>query len=81
MLLLQCVLPAGVEFYSSGFNSDDVTTYPRSYPIVLTGIDDLLLNFKWFTRIIFSAFILMSGTKKTIDVEQLRSYNPVLVKA
>ncbi|CAL9164135.1 DENN domain and WD repeat-containing protein SCD1-like isoform X1 [Musa acuminata AAA Group] len=31
-----CVLPAGVEFYSSGFNSDDVTTYPRSYPIVLT---------------------------------------------
>ncbi|KAG6502546.1 hypothetical protein ZIOFF_034830 [Zingiber officinale] len=31
-----CVLPAGVEFYTSGFNSDDVATYPRSYPIVLT---------------------------------------------
>ncbi|XP_010943311.1 DENN domain and WD repeat-containing protein SCD1 isoform X1 [Elaeis guineensis] len=31
-----CVLPAGVEFYSSGFDSNDVSTYPRSYPIVLT---------------------------------------------
>ncbi|XP_074572770.1 DENN domain and WD repeat-containing protein SCD1 [Curcuma longa] len=34
--LSTCVLPAGVEFYTSGFNSDDVATYPRSYPIVLT---------------------------------------------
>ncbi|CAL5362519.1 unnamed protein product [Camellia sinensis] len=31
-----CVLPAGVEFYTSGFNSNDVSTFPRSYPIVLT---------------------------------------------
>lgn len=31
-----CVLPAGVEFYSSGFDSNDVSTFPRSYPIVLT---------------------------------------------
>ncbi|XP_057417026.1 DENN domain and WD repeat-containing protein SCD1 isoform X4 [Lotus japonicus] len=31
-----CVLPAGVEFYSSGFDSSDPSTFPRSYPIVLT---------------------------------------------
>lgn len=31
-----CVLPAGVEFYSSGFDSNNVSTFPRSYPIVLT---------------------------------------------
>ncbi|XVF50627.1 hypothetical protein PTKIN_Ptkin04bG0116900 [Pterospermum kingtungense] len=31
-----CVLPAGVEFYSSGFDSNDPSTCPRSYPIVLT---------------------------------------------
>ncbi|OAY59212.1 DENN domain and WD repeat-containing protein SCD1 isoform X1 [Manihot esculenta] len=31
-----CVLPAGVEFYSSGFDSNDDSTFPRSYPIVLT---------------------------------------------
>ncbi|KAF8399144.1 hypothetical protein HHK36_015009 [Tetracentron sinense] len=31
-----CVLPAGVEFYSSGLDSNDVSTFPRSYPIVLT---------------------------------------------
>ncbi|GAB2292818.1 Scytalone dehydratase [Dionaea muscipula] len=31
-----CVLPAGVEFYTSGFDSNDPSTYPRSYPIVLT---------------------------------------------
>ncbi|WRX17805.1 cDENN domain - like 3 [Theobroma cacao] len=31
-----CVLPAGVEFYSSGFDSNDPSTYPWSYPIVLT---------------------------------------------
>uniref|UniRef100_A0A5B6ZZH0 UDENN domain-containing protein n=1 Tax=Davidia involucrata TaxID=16924 RepID=A0A5B6ZZH0_DAVIN len=31
-----CVLPAGVEFYASGFDSNDVSTFPRSYPIVLT---------------------------------------------
>ncbi|GMH14090.1 hypothetical protein Nepgr_015931 [Nepenthes gracilis] len=34
--LPMCVLPAGVEFYSSGFDSSDSSTYPRSYPIVLT---------------------------------------------
>ena len=37
-LYLQCVLPAGVEFYSSGFDSNDPSTYPRRYPIVLTGM-------------------------------------------
>uniref|UniRef100_A0A7C9F2R3 UDENN domain-containing protein n=1 Tax=Opuntia streptacantha TaxID=393608 RepID=A0A7C9F2R3_OPUST len=31
-----CVLPAGVEFYVSGFEHNDPSTYPRSYPIVLT---------------------------------------------
>ncbi|KAH7511527.1 hypothetical protein FEM48_ZijujUnG0005900 [Ziziphus jujuba var. spinosa] len=31
-----CVLPAGVLFYSSGFDSNDASTFPRSYPIVLT---------------------------------------------
>lgn len=31
-----CVLPAGVEFFSSGYDSNDVLTFPRSYPIVLT---------------------------------------------
>lgn len=31
-----CVLPAGVEFYVSGFDGNDPSTYPRSYPIVLT---------------------------------------------
>ncbi|XP_068651948.1 DENN domain and WD repeat-containing protein SCD1 isoform X2 [Aristolochia californica] len=31
-----CVLPAGVEFYSSGLDHDDPATQPRSYPIVLT---------------------------------------------
>ncbi|KAK6925237.1 cDENN domain [Dillenia turbinata] len=31
-----CVLPAGVEFYSYGFDSNDASTFPRSYPIVLT---------------------------------------------
>ncbi|PIA39685.1 hypothetical protein AQUCO_02600255v1 [Aquilegia coerulea] len=31
-----CVLPAGVEIFSSGHNPNDVSTYPRSYPIVLT---------------------------------------------
>lgn len=36
-VLLQCVLPAGVEFYSSGFDANDALTSPRSYPIVLTG--------------------------------------------
>jgi hypothetical protein len=34
---MQCVLPAGVRIYSSGLDTDDVSTYPRSYPIVLTG--------------------------------------------
>ncbi|KAL3512265.1 hypothetical protein ACH5RR_024982 [Cinchona calisaya] len=31
-----CVLPAGVEFHASGFDSKDPSTFPRSYPIVLT---------------------------------------------
>ncbi|GAB4850614.1 Scytalone dehydratase [Ancistrocladus abbreviatus] len=31
-----CVLPAGVEFYQSGFDSSDPSTHPRSYPVVLT---------------------------------------------
>ncbi|XP_052301877.1 DENN domain and WD repeat-containing protein SCD1 isoform X1 [Populus trichocarpa] len=31
-----CVLPAGVQFYPSGFDADDSSTFPRSYPIVLT---------------------------------------------
>ncbi|KAL3640758.1 Scytalone dehydratase [Castilleja foliolosa] len=31
-----CVLPAGVQFYASGFDSSDPLTFPRSYPIVLT---------------------------------------------
>ncbi|KAK4779371.1 hypothetical protein SAY86_006899 [Trapa natans] len=34
-----CVLPAGVAFYSSGFDSNDPSTFPRSYPIVLTDGD------------------------------------------
>ncbi|KDO41981.1 hypothetical protein CISIN_1g0010392mg, partial [Citrus sinensis] len=34
--LSTCVLPAGVQFYSSGFDSDDPSTFPRTYPIVLT---------------------------------------------
>ncbi|GMN56680.1 hypothetical protein TIFTF001_025808 [Ficus carica] len=33
-----CVLPAGVEFYPSGFDPSDAATFPRSYPIVLTGM-------------------------------------------
>lgn len=35
---MQCVLPAGVEIYSSGVDVNDVLTFPRCYPIVLTGI-------------------------------------------
>lgn len=31
-----CVLPAGVEFFQSGYDSNDPSTSPRSYPIVLT---------------------------------------------
>lgn len=34
--LSTCVLPAGVEIYPSGFDSNDAATLPRSYPIVLT---------------------------------------------
>ncbi|RDX78915.1 DENN domain and WD repeat-containing protein SCD1 [Mucuna pruriens] len=34
--LSTCVLPACVEFYSSGFDPNDPSTFPRSYPIVLT---------------------------------------------
>lgn len=36
--LMQCVLPAGVQFHSSGFDWNDPSTSPRSYPIVLTGL-------------------------------------------
>ncbi|KAK1307569.1 hypothetical protein QJS10_CPA09g01337 [Acorus calamus] len=32
----ECVLPGGVRFYASGYDSNDVSTFPRSYPIVLT---------------------------------------------
>nr|XP_027125149.1 DENN domain and WD repeat-containing protein SCD1 [Coffea arabica] len=31
-----CVLPAGVQFHASGFDSKDPSTFPRNYPIVLT---------------------------------------------
>ncbi|KAL4573685.1 hypothetical protein LXL04_020500 [Taraxacum kok-saghyz] len=31
-----CVLPAGVEFYTTGFDSTNPLSFPRSYPIVLT---------------------------------------------
>ncbi|KAL3688572.1 hypothetical protein R1sor_014881 [Riccia sorocarpa] len=34
-----CVLPGGVEFYSSGPSSSDESSHPRSYPIVLTDGD------------------------------------------
>ncbi|XP_021736316.1 DENN domain and WD repeat-containing protein SCD1-like [Chenopodium quinoa] len=34
--LPMCVLPAGVEFYASGLDGNDPSTYPRTYPIVLT---------------------------------------------
>ncbi|KAJ6868574.1 hypothetical protein NC651_033602 [Populus alba x Populus x berolinensis] len=33
---IRCVLPAGVEFYPSGFDANDSSTLPKSYPIVLT---------------------------------------------
>ncbi|XP_024991388.1 DENN domain and WD repeat-containing protein SCD1 isoform X2 [Cynara cardunculus var. scolymus] len=33
-----CVLPAGVEFYTSGFDSRNALSFPRSYPIVLTDL-------------------------------------------
>ncbi|KAF7036692.1 hypothetical protein CFC21_047263 [Triticum aestivum] len=36
-----CVLPAGVRIYSSRLDANDVSTYPRSYPIVLTEGDVL----------------------------------------
>lgn len=31
-----CVLPGGVELYASGIDANDPSTFPRSYPIVLT---------------------------------------------
>ncbi|KAK0587053.1 hypothetical protein LWI29_016603 [Acer saccharum] len=34
--LSTCVLPAGVQFYLSGFDANNASTFPRSYPIVLT---------------------------------------------
>ncbi|PPD82495.1 hypothetical protein GOBAR_DD20583 [Gossypium barbadense] len=34
--LSTCVLPAGVELFPSGFDSNDPLSHPRSYPIVLT---------------------------------------------
>lgn len=33
-----CVLPAGVEFYTTGIDSNNPSSFPRAYPIVLTGI-------------------------------------------
>lgn len=33
----QCVLPGGVQLYSEGPSSQDPSSTPRSYPIVLTG--------------------------------------------
>jgi hypothetical protein len=43
-LRLQCVLPAGVQFYSSGFDANDASTFPKSYPIVLTGVSKISTN-------------------------------------
>ncbi|KAI5328704.1 hypothetical protein L3X38_028101 [Prunus dulcis] len=37
---LFCAFPAGVLFYSSGYDSNDAYTIPRSYPIVLTYGDE-----------------------------------------
>lgn len=34
--LSTCVLPAGVELYTSGVDPNEASTFPRSYPIVLT---------------------------------------------
>lgn len=34
--LSTCVLPAGIQFHPSGFSSDDPSSFPRNYPIVLT---------------------------------------------
>lgn len=34
---MQCVLPAGVGFHASGFDPKHASTFPRTYPIVLTG--------------------------------------------
>nr|GEV37330.1 DENN domain and WD repeat-containing protein SCD1 [Tanacetum cinerariifolium] len=31
-----CVLPAGIEFYTTGVDSSNLLSFPRSYPIVLT---------------------------------------------
>ena len=57
--IMQCVLPAGVEFYSSGFDSNDVSTYPHSYPIVWTGKLFTRCNeiqMEWFIAIMLSIF-------------------------
>lgn len=54
----QCVLPAGVEFYSSGFDSDDPSTFPRSYPIVLTGMLMLCASASVFSSIYLSCYLL-----------------------
>ncbi|KAG5535818.1 hypothetical protein RHGRI_023548 [Rhododendron griersonianum] len=32
----ECVVSASVEFYTSGFDHNDISTFPKSYPIVLT---------------------------------------------
>ncbi|XP_010677977.2 DENN domain and WD repeat-containing protein SCD1 isoform X1 [Beta vulgaris subsp. vulgaris] len=37
--LPMCVMPEGVEFCKSGFDAKDSSSYPRSYPIVLTAGD------------------------------------------
>ncbi|KAH9621135.1 hypothetical protein KSS87_023807 [Heliosperma pusillum] len=34
--LPKCVLPAGLDFFASGFDVNEFSSYPRSYPVVLT---------------------------------------------
>ncbi|GAU39279.1 hypothetical protein TSUD_72190 [Trifolium subterraneum] len=45
-----CVLPAGAVFYSSGFDPNDPSTFPRSYPIVLTVSPPMAFNKTFPTR-------------------------------
>lgn len=58
---MQCVLPAGIEFYDSGIDLKDVSTCARSYPIVLTGNFPVLLYllvFLMFYIYVFASFFL-----------------------
>ena len=56
-----CALPAAVEFYSSGFDSNDVSTFPRSYPIVLIGIcfASQIFSYKYLELINLKGFWLL----------------------